>query len=375
MTHRSNPTGAGAPVALLARGMLGDLSWVAGSHAAADELAECARSHGVDKVIWYALHDRADAPSGLITQLAAEVVPEIARAAIRERELARVLRVLAEEGIGTIVFKGAALAYTVYEKPWLRPRLDTDLFVKRSDVDRAIAALAKLEYVPSAALSTGEFVSHQVALQRTDGYGLAHTIDLHWRAVNPQLLASVATFEDLWMNSNEVRVGTASMRVPAPLWSLLLACTHRLAHHRRQERLIWLYDLHVLAWTLAAGAWPQLEQIARERGVSALCADGLGAACRLFGTHVPSSVLAALARDGASQRSRHYVERDVGPFDVLRDDLRELSRWRDRGRLLREHLFPSAAFMRARYGLDNPAWLPLLYAHRLITGAYKWIRA
>jgi hypothetical protein len=50
-----------------------------------------------------------------------------------------------------------------------------------------------------------------------------------------------------------------------------------------------------------------------------------------------------------------------------------LSRWRDRARLLREHLLPPASFMRAKYGAAPAVALPALYAHRVVAGGVAWL--
>ena len=60
--------------------------------------------------------------------------------------------------------------------------------------------------------------------------------------------------------------------------------------------------------------------------------------------------------------------------DVLLTDIRLLPSWTDRFRLIREHAFPPAAFMRVRYKRQQGWMLPALYAHRLLTGATRWIR-
>jgi hypothetical protein len=59
---------------------------------------------------------------------------------------------------------------------------------------------------------------------------------------------------------------------------------------------------------------------------------------------------------------------------VVLDDLRTLSRWRDRWRLVREHAFPPATYMRRVYALSSAAPLPLLYARRLLRGGRKWLK-
>ena len=57
-------------------------------------------------------------------------------------------------------------------------------------------------------------------------------------------MASAATF------ANGVAVPILAILL-APVNALVLACIHRLAHHQGRDRLVWLYDIHLLAGRLA----------------------------------------------------------------------------------------------------------------------------
>jgi hypothetical protein len=57
----------------------------------------------------------------------------------------------------------------------------------------------------------------------------------------------------------------------------------------------------------------------------------------------------------------------------LKSDLRAVRGWTPKIRLLREHLFPAAAFVRSRYGSDTP--LLFAYIARILAGVGKWFRA
>src|SRR5205823_2322943 len=59
-----------------------------------------------------------------------------------EQLLLRVLAVLAEASIRSRVFKGVALAHTVYDDPAARVFADVDLLVPSSDFLRTVAVLA-----------------------------------------------------------------------------------------------------------------------------------------------------------------------------------------------------------------------------------------
>jgi hypothetical protein len=62
------------------------------------------------------------------------------------------------------------------------------------------------------------------------------------------------------------------------------------------------------------------------------------------------------------------------PVDVLISDLRSLPTWRQRTRLVREHLFPPPGYVLQHYGARSAALLPAYYLHRLVAGAGRWLR-
>jgi hypothetical protein len=341
----------------------------ASDHAA---IVDAANRHGMRGV----LHDAATsagAPS-LTRVLHDDAVIAIARESVSALELRRVLDGLARADVQALVVKGAGLAYSIYDAPWQRSRVDTDLLVAASQREQGQSTLEALGYTPSDALTSGSLVSSQRAFERCDAAGLQHVIDLHWQPVNPRLFADALPFDDLWRDREPLRALGSGWTLDA-VSAMQLAAVHRLAHHQGQDRLIWLYDVHLLAARCANREWDRLAASATERQIAGVCADTLHAAARAFGTRVPGETLAVLERAARNEPSFPYLQGRVSRRDVLRQDLERLPSWRARLTLLREHAFPPAAFMRSRYQVHSSLWLPALYAHRLVTGAYKWIRA
>jgi hypothetical protein len=356
-------------VCYLERALRGDVSWTADDVPA---LVGAADDHGVSALLWDLLSRASEAQLPLRQALASRARAAVARDLLVSLELSGVLGALADSGVRALVIKGAALAYTVYEQPWHRPRLDTDILVATADVEPAARVLTQCGYDRCEAISTGAFVSHQVAFERSDAQGLRHVIDLHWKIANPQLLSNAVPFEELWTDSVPVPALGAAARMPSPVNALLIGCIHRLAHHQGHDRLIWLYDLHLLGRQLDDLGWDELCRGAQDRGVAGLCLDGLLQARQRVFAAVPPGVEQALARVPA-EPSTVYLRGPVRRRDVLASDLALLPGWRARVRLLREHAFPSAAFIRARYGCSSRAMLPLAYVHRLVTGASTWL--
>lgn len=346
------------------------------AHAEPAAVTAAADRHGIAVLLFDRLtHAGSDGTEPVSAALRPLAAAAVAREAFCRLELARVLRALAEAGVRALVFKGSALAYSTYADAALRPRTDTDLLIDPRELPQATSALELLGYRRTELLTSGTFVSSQLAFERNDERGVTHVLDVHWKVVNPHAIAGAFAFESLWDAAVPAERLSEHARIPCSVHACVLACTHRLAHHQHDDRLVWLYDIHLLAGAFDRGMWAQFVDAARAWGVASLCADGLLTTASAFGTRVPPEALRALLTAGRAEPSRAYVERRVVRRRVLLDDLRALRGWRQRARLLWEHAFPPASFIKARYQVRTGALLPALYAHRLITGAYRWIRA
>ena len=359
---------------LLQSALLGDTALLETTALEVRALIAAAESHGVAALVWQALERETGLGATLRAKLDPLVRGIVARELLVQRDLQSVLAALHTDGVPALVFKGSSLAYTIYPQPWLRSRLDTDVLIRKEDVTAASRVLEQCGYMRSDAISTGELVSHQIAFTRIDENGIRYVIDLHWKTSNPQLFADAMSFDELWsVRQNAAALGRAAY-VPPPVASTVLACVHRLAHHQGHDRLIWLYDLKLLAATFSSSGWQELVALASAKRVAGLCLDGLREARGRVGGELPASVEEQLSASAPQEPSHVYLDRRIHKRDILISDLRVLPSWSDRVRLLREHVFPSRAFIQQRYGVRTRWLLPALYAHRLVTGAFRWVR-
>lgn len=289
---------------------------------------------------------------------------------VRRRELARVARAFAESGIGVLLLKGAAWAYTLYPAPALRPRLDTDLLIDVKDREPAERLLLSLGYQP-AVESVMALASAQRHYARTDDHEVEHFVDLHWRVTNPLAFADALPFARLWERS--VRIASiGDARTLCPTDALLLACLHRLAHHGDDSALLWLMDIHLLASGLRADAWDDFRKEAETARLRSVCAQSLTRARDQLGTRLPADVGQWLAAGPSAGIEDVFLGRGVSPLGLLGSDWRASGTWARRLRLLRDHVCPPAPYIRARYGSRHAAPLPFLYAHRALTGLTRW---
>jgi hypothetical protein len=355
----------------IAGALTGDSSSLAriGAYAPDEVLAQAER-HGVLPLLADQFAQQRAATS-LAERIQARARLHAAADLVRDAELRRLVDRLRTLGIRALLVKGAQLAYSCYARPDLRPRTDTDLFVASDDRDRASDLLLGLGY-ERRVQSDGDLLTYQAPYVKTRLGAIVHVVDLHWRLVNPQEFGGLLEFRD----ARAEAVAIPSLPGADGLGcvhALLLACVHRVAHHHDADLLIWLYDLHVLSARMSAADWTRFAALTRERGVAVICRHSLALAHARFGSCVPGDVLTTAGRgaDGR-ERSAAYLEPQPHVVRVYRD-LQALPRWTERWRLMRQHLFPPARYMRTVYAPSSHAPLPLLYAVRAVRGARKWI--
>lgn len=369
---------AGSTIERLVAMLRGDSVTPVRDDRAGAELIEAGTAHGLLPLLARHLHttDLNAWPPAVRKVAHREPALSAALELMRRQELLAVLDALAGRGIRPILLKGSALAYTHYEDPSLRPSFDVDLLVPRSDMD-AVGEVMRARGYARPHQVTGELVMHQLDFARRDEHGVLHAFDFHWKLLNRQAVADMLSYGEMDREARPIPPLGEHARGLSPVHALLLACVHRVVHHSADERLIWLYDIHLLTEALTEDESSRFASHATSRAVSAVCLDGLEAASRVLGTRVPAALVDTLheaaTRDGA-EPSAAFLRRCDNRIDELVSDLRALPAWSQRLRLVYEHAFPPPSYMTGTYMVSNRVWLPALYTHRIVRGAWRWLR-
>lgn len=291
---------------------------------------------------------------------------------LRKAEIRRVVAALADAGIRPILLKGTPLAYTVYDSPASRPRADTDVIVSGAEVEAARQVMRSLSYVET--VQCHELLS-QFEVQQCDRFGVIHAFDVHWSISTQPVFAGLLTYDALLLRAVAVPALGESAVAPCRVDALLLSCVHPAMHHRNDERLLWILDIHLLASGLSPAELDEFEALARMKKVVAICRRGLQQAQAVFGTLVAADLIGRLNRTAGPEPSAAYLASERRWHHETIASLRALPRLGDRARLVREVLLPSPGYMLGAYGLrDKPlgTWLlPALYVHRNVHGAWK----
>ena len=290
----------------------------------------------------------------------------------RQQVVGEAITALAMRGLEPVVFKGTALAYGLYPNPVERPGADTDIIVAPATIDAASETLISLGFEKVCGLS------YQDSFTKDTGDGGCHAIDFHRRINNYEMLSGLFSYDELRSAASPLPALCPGALAAGRVHALLLACLHRATHisipiyeqgvaHYGEDRLIWLYDIHLLAEALAPPQWHEFISLATGKGLCSTCLEGLERAALCFSTRLPDQL-------------HHDLRKTGEPATIYLRAGRTLQTWFDftsvhgaagRASFVRALLFPPKAYMQAMYGEPHAAWLPWLYARRAARGLVR----
>ena len=274
-------------------------------------------------------------------------------------------------GLKSLSIKGFPLSYTLYPEPHLRLFSDIDLlFPDHESADKAWNLLAGMGYARPVTTS-GKFISHQFSCYRTGTSGFSFALDLHWRVNNHYFFSNALTFEELDSSSIPLPGLAPGMRTLSPVYAMVFACMHRIAHipDEKSDRLVWLYDIHLLAESFNEDQWSCFIDLAGRKKLSSVCRDGLLAGKKSFNTRLPDDVLEKLQREGTNDPIQPAALTSTWKYQLV--NFQAMPGWTERFCMLQEHLFPPADYMLAKYKTSKKWLLPFFYLKRIITGLTK----
>lgn len=336
-----------------------------------------ANLHGIGSL----LHSRVRArnwPAQVTERLKNQAVTRAMWELRHQQVLTETLALLDSQRIHPVLIKGTALAYSLYDDPVLRTRGDTDLIIPIEAKSKADIALMSLGFERDACV-TGRHISYQCSYTLATVDGGSHTLDLHWKINNSEVLSRLFTYEELRQQARPLAALCPHAQGASPVHALLLACMHRSTHkqnpyyvdgvaHYEGNRAIWLYDIHLLADRLTPQDWGEFTRLARTKGLRAVCLEGMQLAGSNYGTAYPVDVVASLT-EGAREPVAEYLAASKLRQQWM--DFCALGSHTDRMGFARELLFPPASYMRGKYHSPRCGWLPWLYFVRAATGVHK----
>jgi hypothetical protein len=225
----------------------------------------------------------------------------------------------------------------------------------------------------------GRHISRQSTWNLAMRSGASIDVDLHWRSYNSPMLAKLLDYEEMQPRKVPVTSLGPEAFAPCPVHALLFACLHRAGHEHApiyvggaavpaKDRLIWLYDIHLLASTMPGAELEEAASMALNKRMTAIVREALELCEARFGLALPAVVKAVLEQGQRRERSAEIFHggrlREMAGHFLAIGGVAERFWW------LRELAFPSAQYMHAKYPASS-SWLPILYARRAFDGLRK----
>lgn len=332
--------------------------------------------HGVSGLLDEKIKHLETWPRDLSDAIHGRALEDAVRELFHQQLFSRLHAALVDIGVRPVILKGTALAYALYPDQRLRTRGDTDILILKTDRSKAHGVLRNLGFEPDKGVS-GEFISYEKNYTFRAAAMGALNVDLHWRISNSEVLSRLFSYEELLDHAVCVPKLCPHALGLGPVHAMLIACMHRVTHKQNPyyvdgiayygaDRLIWLYDIHLLAMSFSSDQWRELLAFAKDKGLCATCLDGLRGAKARFHTDCPDFVCAGLAEPGMKERPTKYLNatkfrQEWMNFCALEGFAKQLL-------FLRELFFPPVDYMRRKYPEPRLGWMPILYARRAVEG-------
>ena len=357
-----------------------DPSWTGASDVTVDSFLDALNSHGMAPVFWYWINQHGfckDWPGSLLSEIKNTTMQEAASDMLLELELKKVLQAMDDIVIHPVLIKGTPLSYTLYPGPGLRPRCDSDLLIAKEDVSKVSALMEQLGYQIYYDADV-EFISTQSTFEKQGSLGQTYAYDIHWQINNnSRSFSAELNYSHLFSTSKAIPRLGQNARTLDTIDALLLACFHRAGHFSHSgDRLIWLYDIHLLMNALDEHEFDLFYQRAKKIEIVTICADAILTAQDWFSTSITESRMKRLITLPEIEASTVYLTsgRQIGIKNHALLELKELSSMRDKFHYLFEKIFPPVNYMLWRYDTKRKYLLPFLYLYRFIYGIYIFVK-
>jgi hypothetical protein len=334
--------------------------------------------HGMSSLIFTLLRSmeiHSQPPVEIYAALRQAYFANAARIMVRRSQLEILVKQLRIEKIEPVVLKGAAFGEMIYSDILQRPSADIDILVSKKEYEKARKIILQNGYDSKRGERTREmdWICQEDFIPIGNDKDRKHVVELHWGlSSHVQILNKIDT-PLLIRQAVKVEGLNHSMLVLHPVHALIHTCAHLLYTHINELRLIWLYDIHLLAQSIERlGTWSEtIEQSQQWQGRLALkyC---LELANKWFETPFPEQIR-DLNHKPASRQEMELFNLAIYQFKHgqregwLRRHLFQLShlKGRDKFNYLRNRLFPSRREIEAGYPRLRFWPGPLIYLGRL----------
>ncbi len=283
----------------------------------------------------------------------------------REAQLKELIEPLEASGIGVLVVKGLALAYSVYPLPTMRdPGMDIDLLVRPGQYLEARDTLISQGYRPTDyrfELLQG-FQFEEVFFPPTNSDYV--WVELQWD-LHVTTTSRAERVDGFFERAVTLDTPLSSFKTMSNIDTLIQAALHLILTHSQDMKLSWILDVAFLARDLReASEWEELQERSRECEARLSVESALFLANYWTGLQIPEAFADFASWPLPSQEEKSMrlamAEKSGRPDVMLRLYLTAEPGIVRRCKRLLRLIFPPVEYLRRVYGKSSQA-IPLLY--------------
>ena len=343
------------------------------------ELLSILRSHWVSPLLYWhlgRLPDEFRPPKPIVDRMRTAFQWSRTRCFHMERQLGEILGAFKEKGVRALVLKGPALGRTVYPDPALRPASDLDLLVRPDEFIKAREIFKKVGYQCKFKIFEvfKDFHCEEDFTSRANSR-VIRSVCLHWDVHDFFGKKRGNRAEEFFQKAVEIDAVNLSFEAMHQVDALILAALHLIMTHNQDMRLIWIYDIALLARNLVVPEdWEILKERSLDCGARLAVEKSLRLAQILTGLQLPRrfsdfSTWPKPAEAELTCMTNAMVKRG-NPKVLFKLHLSSSPEFFKRVRYFCKLILPGPDYMQHHYGRSNGLLLPLSHARRW----WKWVR-
>jgi hypothetical protein len=220
-------------------------------------------------------------------------------------ELIRIMKLLEENGIEALAFKGPALAQMAHGDITLRQFGDLDILVRKEDIYRIDSLLKGQGYERLLALTP---VQEKIWIKYAHDMGLIHKqkrvhFEMHWSFLDEDYPMQV-DLSDFWKETGVVKINGYNIALFGNENLLYYLCIHGSKH--LWERIEWIKDIDLL---VRGGEidWNDIFQKSKGTGFEKMLCLGLSLSASLLKTPFPEIVHKQIAKHQELDTSISFI--------------------------------------------------------------------
>ena len=251
-----------------------------------DDFISLSYSHGVFPLVYQVLKKHEDKiPLNTFAFMKQTYMNLVKTNMLMTSELIKVSKLLEENGIKAIAFKGPVLSAMAYGDVISRQYVDLDLLVNENEIENVALILESNKYTT---LNSSKLLKNKKYLETDKDFSFFTPInnihiEMHWRLFKKNIL-----IENFYSDKNEIMINNNSISTFSFDFLLVYLCLHGSTHV--WERIEWIVDINRLLELNYDIDWNKLLEISEKMDCKTSLLLGLNLSKMFFNTKYPNNI-------------------------------------------------------------------------------------